>query len=484
MEWLVLQSATCVVALALVAASVSYRITDFLHTGGTLMVISFSTVIIVWSRIAWNLWEREEAYFRQVWNVHDKDEEHQQIIRPRFRGTKVVASHDSTKVEKQYPDSLSALRRIASFFVTVFFCSLVAAFIVIWYEIFQGRLTLISSILLVIQMKVFEVGWNAFTPVLTEFENHKYNQTYFDSYIWKNFGFQAVNKYGAYFYLAFKLQYSIGVCPDGNCLAMLQGLLIKIQITLFLTNIGLLIASSYWVKFTLWYEIYHYKKTHAGEDPPERPRSEEEAKMRKFKKEDQINIMCRLMLSLGFIILFGGVVPIVVPVGLLHFSLNLRLGAQVLVSYTQRPFPRKLFGIGAWKDILLLLMRVGVLFSGFMMVSNGKTFSGAPVITKLTGFMLYCCAMFVAWGIVDCIVPPTTKDAMILRRQNQCVLTEINRKCQEADDDEEAITKCRINRKAEIGELPIIRAAWSEIRPLALRSLNAFDDSPQSPYGL
>lgn len=471
--------------LALVAVFFSYAQTGFWHTGGTRMMIAFNTVVIVWSRIAYNLWRREEAYFQQVWNVHEIDGDEQSLVRPSFHGTKMPATHDSNKLEKRYPERLSVLRSIVSFFVTIFFCSLVAVLIVTWYEIFEGHLTLKASILLVIQMKVFEVWWNAFTPVLTEFENHKYNATYFNSYIWKNFGFMAVNKYGAFLYLAFKLQHSKAGCPDGHCVAMLQGLLINVQFALFLASTASLMVNSYWMKFILWYEFYKYRKATDGEEPPDRPRSEEEARMPPFRKEDQINLMCRLMLSLGFVILFGGIVPIMVPLCLLLFALNLRLGAQALLDCSQRPFPHKLLGIGAWKEILLILMQVGVLFSGFMMVVNGKTFSNAPVITKLTGFMFYCIAMFVAWRVVDRIMPPTSKDTRILKRQNECVLREIHSKCRNIDVYQAMENfKSQIKRKATLGESvvqsPIIRAAWSEIRPLGA---NPLKQRSKSSYG-
>merc|ERR1719160_915149 len=99
-------------------------------------------------------------------------------------------------------------------------------------------------IVLMIQMQVFQAAWNAITPILTEYENHKFQYSFYDSYLWKNFLFQAVNSYSAYFYIAVKLQHSKHGCPEGSCLSMLRRLLITVQITLSLGNISWLILQA------------------------------------------------------------------------------------------------------------------------------------------------------------------------------------------------------------------------------------------------
>jgi hypothetical protein len=442
-------------------------------------MIAANIIIVVWSRIVYNLWEREEAYFEQVWNLREEGGDHQNIIRPSFHGTEMPTDYDSNQKETQEPESLSAARRIFSAFITVVFCSFVAAVIIAWYDIFHGRLTMISGALLAINVKIFDVMWRALIPFLIEFENHQYSHTYFDSYIWKTFAFQSVNNYCAYFYIAFKMQHHPEQCPDGDCMAMWQVLLIGVQLLLIACDIMLLIASSYKVKFVLWYEVYQYKKANNGKEPPDRARCEEEAKMNPFRAEDQIDMMCQLMLSLGFIILFGGVVPIMVPFCLLLFALNLRMGAQVLVTSTQRPFPRKILGIGAWKKIVALLMMSGMIFSGFMMVVNSSTFNGTPVVAKLTGLMLYCCVVAAVWELVNCVVPPTGKDTLRLRRQHQCVLSAIHRKCQDSNE-KKAADKARISIRNSPRETTIARAAWSEVPPLALHPIFGSTTSSRS----
>lgn len=462
-----------------VGVILSYQPNYDMATVVRMMVLSFNIIIVVWSRIVYNIWEREEQFFLQTWNIHDSVDH---IVRPSFHGEWQPMVQDSNKLEKRYPESKFALRQFASFLVTAIFCALVAIFIVVWYDIFDGDLSIFAMIVLMIQMQVFQALWNAITPILTEFENHRYQYSFYDSYLWKNFFFQAVNSYCAYFYIAIKLQHSKHGCPEGSCLGLLRRLLITIQITLTVGNIAWLLCQSYYVRFILWYEVYQYRKANNGEEPPERPSAEKEAKMREFRNREQIESMCTLMLSVGFIFLFGAIAPIMVPFSLLVFSMNLRANAVMLVSYMQRPIPRKQVGIGAWKDVVLVLMKLGIFFSGFLLVVYGDTFKGVPIITRLMGLIIYCLAMFAVWAVVDYIVPPMSKEARDLKMQNQCVIDRIHAKCQEKSYlDNEQTEELRIERKKSFWESPVARSAWSEIRPLAKTQRHGSASSVNTP---
>jgi hypothetical protein len=457
--------------LALLAAMMAFIVRYFFDMGGTQMVIvSFSTIVIVWARIAHNLWAREEAYFIQAWNAQSQ-QTNQSLIRPKFHGEFMPSIQDKNHMEKQYPPSLKAMRMLATLFVTIFFASLVFLFITIWYDIFGAELTLTSGVLLVIFQLTLGVIWDFLTPILTEFENHKHQHAFYDSYIWKNFALQAVNSYASYIYISVKLMHSQEGCSDGSCLRMLQQLLVVVQITLALGDMAVLAASLWWMKFKLWYEVYKYKKANDGKEPPSRPRAEEESMMQPFKAEHQIQFTCKLILSIGFIILFGGVVPIMVPFSLLLFSLHLRIGANVVLNYRRRPFPRRSDGIGAWKSIMELLMRLGVLFSGFMTVSTSAFFVGTPLITKMTGFVLYCLVMRMVWTVVDFTVPERSTEVKILQKQQTHVLEKIRKKYggyKEISHVEERETMKQMEESFSYS--PISRGAWSEIPPVAHHS--------------
>merc|ERR1719487_2655957 len=133
----------------------------------------------------------------------------------------------------------------------------------------------------------------------------------------------------------------------------------------------------------LWFELYQLRKQ--GIEPPSRCFAEEQSKYTEFRIREQIESMLTLVISLGFVFMFGTVAPIVVPLSFLVFWVQLRANAYLVTMATKRTVPRKQVGIGAWQDVMELLMKFGILFSGFLIVAYGDTFKGTPLIAKLTG---------------------------------------------------------------------------------------------------
>merc|ERR1719428_1090786 len=120
----------------------------------------------------------------------------------------------------------------------------------------------------------------------------------------------------------------------------------------------------------------------------------------------------------------------------------------------KRPIPRRQMGIGAWKDVLLFLMKAGIVFSGFLLVVYGETFKGVPLITRMMGLILYCILMLFVWAIVDYIIPPKSQLARDLRAQHAAVLDKIHRKVQEKEVMEnEATEELKIHRKVQEKEV-------------------------------
>merc|ERR1719329_1977345 len=106
--------------------------------------MSFSVVIIVWSRVASNLWDREEFYFCKLWNLSDHPDP---IQRPEFWGVFAQSPIDSNCRELQYPPWKHHLRMFASTSVCLLFCVFVACMIFIWVSIFDGRMDVIICLL-------------------------------------------------------------------------------------------------------------------------------------------------------------------------------------------------------------------------------------------------------------------------------------------------------------------------------------------------
>merc|ERR1719387_1525816 len=136
----------------------------------------------------------------------------------------------------------------------------------------------------------------------------------------------------SFFYIAIKQRYTTLGCPAGGCLAFLRKQLIIVQVVLSLSRIAEIIAYSLWVRYTLWRELKQLQKDRresgmmGEEEEIENVRcyAEEQGKYAKFGLREQISGMNQCVISLGFVILFGAIAPIMVPFSLAVFMVQLR----------------------------------------------------------------------------------------------------------------------------------------------------------------
>eukprot|EP00747_Dinoflagellata_sp_TGD_P117409 gnl/TRDRNA2_/TRDRNA2_172601_c0_seq1.p1 gnl/TRDRNA2_/TRDRNA2_172601_c0~~gnl/TRDRNA2_/TRDRNA2_172601_c0_seq1.p1 ORF type:complete len:952 (-),score=137.05 gnl/TRDRNA2_/TRDRNA2_172601_c0_seq1:125-2980(-) len=369
-------------------------------------VLGFSVVLAVWSRLAYNLWQREQSYFTNLFAEHAEED----TVRPAFRGFPEPSEIDLNDTVRSYPKHWADLRFYISWSITVLFCAVVALFIVVWIDIFSGRMDLISSMFLSMQIKIFEYIFNNIVDSMTEFENHMHQADYYNSYLSKQFIFHSVNNYAVFFYLTVK-----GTHWGVDYLPLLRWYLETTFVMLALCRIGEVLFDSVSVKMSLWFEMY--KMTSRSEIPPPRSFAEEQSKYAEFRSKEQIEAMLQLVLSLGYVLIFGVVAPITVPLCFLVFAVQLRASAHLLCHTAKRAVPWQHAGIGHWQWCVALLMRVGVLFEGFLLVSFGESFKGTELLAKLTGVILFFLAGIVIWAMVDALVPGVDKEAELLSKR-------------------------------------------------------------------
>jgi hypothetical protein len=372
-------------------------------------ILAFSIITIIWSRIVSNRWLREEEFGIRLWDIHDKA----CAPRPQFIGEMLPSTANSNELEIQYPPWKHTLRRAFSVCTTGLFCSAVFFVVVLWMRMFKGNLTLMQNILLAVQIKIFEVIWNILSPMLTDFENHRLQATYYNSLLWKQFIFQAVNNYSFFLYIAVKQRFSEEGCPAGGCLHYLR---LQLSITLMILAICRIVQvcmESFIVKMTLEWEMYQLRKQ-GVEEVPERSVEEEQAKYGQFRIKEQIVGMYQLVLGLGYVTLFGAIAPIVVPFCFIVFWISLRAQAYSLTHSLQRPVPRVAVGIGAWRDVVAVIMQAGVIFNAFQLVVYGEDFQGAHVLARLTAGTVFLMCMYLTWAVVDVMDPPYAGENSLL----------------------------------------------------------------------
>jgi len=391
---------------------------------GTGQTLGFSIVLVIWARLAVNGWTREHAYYANNW---DNGNSEARLVRPEWKGEEGLSQIDPSVTELHYPLWKSNLKQCVAFSITFFLCGVVTSCVVIWMKTFTGRSDMTSSLCLVAMIKVFEFLYNFVADILTKWENHKHYGEYHNSYLWKQFFFQAVNNYAVFFFLTIQGK---DLCPDKRCLPLL-----RVQLTLALliisvcriAEVGLAIAL---VKFQIWREIRQhlhgvgsalqekvagslsprgagggYRKSHVKSSAVHEY-TEEQAKYYTFGRDEHANSRLYLMISLGHVLIFGCVVPIVIPFCFAVFVVNLRSTAYLFSHYGKRDIPRKSTSMNAEMQIVELIRQAGLLFSGFMVVNHSQFFREAAFIARLTGFVVYIVFMTIATAAVDLCYPP------------------------------------------------------------------------------
>jgi len=373
-------------------------------------VMSFSIIVIVWAKLAVNMWESEEQYLMEAWHCVIEDGG---IVRPQFKGTLQTSLVDSNAKDIVYPAWKARLRMTLSFSVTFLFCAVVSLCIYFWVSITYSSETggnIAASVFLSVQIKIFELIFNVLGQHLNNFENHKYQVSDYTSYLRKQFLFQFVNNYTAFFYLALKQRFTEAGCPPGGCLLCLRRDLTITLVILTVARIGQVMLSSVQVTWRLRREAAVLQKKHDGE-PPLRSFTELQSDYGICREREQIEMMIQLLISMGYVVLFGGVAPIIVPFSFLVFAVQLRACAFFIINGAQRPFPRRSMGIGAWHGIVRLLMYFGIVFSGVLLVLYGDMFREQSVITRLSGVLCFCIFMSIVTEVVSFAVPPASRQA-------------------------------------------------------------------------
>jgi len=304
------------------------------------------------------------------------------------------------------------LRMLLTAVATVGFCCLVALCIFMWLHIFDGKMGLVSSLMLSIQIKVFELVFTMLARYLTESENHKYEADYHNSLLWKLFLFNFVNNYCAFFFMTVRNAW-MG-CLD-ECLVVLRKQVAMCLSILGVCSILQMLTAHFKVKFALYWELH--KLEQKGQTNVKRSVLEEQSKYTVIDGPLELQVMMTLVISLGYVLLFGGVSAAVVPYCFVVFTCQLRAFAVGLTTCSQRPFPHTSQGVGHWQHCVTFLTCLGVLYAGFLFVAYGEAFRGSTVRAKMTGVVVFSVVAFALWAIVGLLFPPEDEDRILMRKR-------------------------------------------------------------------
>jgi len=429
---------------------------DLLHSS---QVLGFSLVTVVWAKISENLWSREQGFFMELWNIQPNSAI-AGSVRPEFKGVPAPSPVDANIMVEQVPKQALMIKQLITAFITVFFCMVVGLCIYSWMLMFDGKMGFVSSLILSVAIKIFEVTFQHLATKMTEYEGHKYDCDYHDSLLWKLFLFSFVNNYSAFFFMTIRNAWK--GCLD-ECLEVSRSQVTMTLIVLGICSVLQMLADRFMVQLNLWWEVRQLTKE--GKEVPTRFVVEEQAKYGKCTETVEVQNMQNLVVALGYVFLFGGVSAAVVPYCLLVFAVQLRSFAITLCTCTQRPFPYQSFGIGNWQFCIHFLMCVGVMYGGFMFVVYGAAFRGSSVRAKMTGMLLYGLFVTVVWEFINLVFPADDKDRILMIQRRGYVqrrlLSRVGAKGLESSKAEALKTQNVGHREA------FMKCDWSSIQSLA-----------------
>merc|ERR1719362_1018971 len=338
-------------------------------------------------------------------------------------------------------------------------------------------------------VQVFTQSWNFMSEALTDAENHKYQEAYYNSYLAKMFIFQFVNQYCALFYIAVKQQFTHLGCIDGNCVGMIRKQLPPQFLVLGVLRVVQVVVQSLMVEVKLWLEKRQIRM--AGGDPPRYCFVEKQSKFGKFRIREQIEVMTSLSVTLGYVLIFGAIVPGIVPLCFLVFVVQLRAGAVLVCTAACRTVPRSSMGIGVWRVVIHSLMLVGIFFSGYLLVQFEPMFAGAMVLTKLTCLTLYAGTLIFTFVAIDWIFPERTQSVQILEGRRDYtekkLHDKVERKIQEREREDLARDESSMSQTQALAQ-KVQDARWDEITTALPGSPTRAGSganllSPRSPLG-
>jgi hypothetical protein len=404
----------CKMLLALVPVSMVFELANLLamwygknNWWNRRSLFGYAIVLAVWTRLASNQWSREQKFLSTFWELRAVKKD--AAKNPEFFGTMQQSPIDARLKVKAYPKWKFDARQAVSWLITAAFCTLNTIVLILWIDMWQGRLSIGASIVLAVLIEIFTQIFNVMAEAMTDAENHELQLTYYNSYLLKMFVFQFVNQYSSFFYIAVKQQFTAAGCPridmyDNDCIGLLN---MQLPVTLavivafrpMLVGIAMFIA-----KFGGWYEDYQMKQQ--GLEKIKRSFLEEQGKFAPFGVPEQVEALVQLALTVGFILIFGGVAPRIALLCLIVFMVQLRAGAVILTTAATRTVPRQAMGVGHIGDAMNFLNVVGMAFSGYMLVNFAPLFRGTMILTRVSAWLFWGLFVCLLWFFVDIALPP------------------------------------------------------------------------------
>ncbi|XP_046544357.1 anoctamin-4-like isoform X4 [Haliotis rubra] len=354
--------------------------------------VAFAVFMALWATFFAEMWKRRQAEIEYDWDVADFEEE--ETLRPEFEASvtrmkKNPINHTALAViEEPYLSLGSRLcRYMSSLWVVLFMlCVVVAAvFGVIVYritvsallygtdqeEISQRASTITSATAACINLVIIIVLGRVYlviAEVLTNFETHRTQTEWEDSFTLKMFLFQFVNHYASLFYIAFfkgKLtgrpgSYNRAILGSRQEECDPAGCLIELCIQLGVIMVGKQTFNNF--KEVILPKLMNWFKSRkvSEEEKETLPRWEEDYNLSTMPDLGLFDEYLEMVIQYGFVTIFVAAFPLAPLFALLNNVIEVRLDAYKFVTQWRRPLAARAQDIGVWFGILRGISTVAV----------------------------------------------------------------------------------------------------------------------------
>lgn len=295
--------------------------------------------------------------------------------------------------------------QIISAAVTFFFVLIVGGltFLLLWFRTQitafflkkfgnEGIATFMPGLLNGVLITLFDPVWRWVSLVLTRRENHRTNQMFENSLIYKRFAFQFVSNYVSLFYIAFLRPYigeqcTVGFMGTNDCMKELESQLMSLVVTRStFGQVMELVFPFVTSKFGQWQSRRRSDADRITPDPSSTPRENDSSSTNtpspvastghnRYVQESKLAVYestmddyNELVIQFGYLTLFGLAFPPASAVCLLNNLIEVRTDAYKILRLSQRPNADDAGGIGAWYYILEFINILSVMTNVALLV--------------------------------------------------------------------------------------------------------------------
>jgi len=257
----------------------------------------------------------------------------------------------------------------------------------------------LGKTLITVNIKVVDAFWKAVSPMLSANENWRTSQEAKDAMVSKLFVVKFVIYYYPFFYLAFMKEHieGCGGSPTGCIDELVENLKIFFITHIVTTaiNIAVPIVMTYVAikgEQSKAKEGHAYTYIQAQGKCPEYPGDTDD--------------FMELILSLGFLMMFSVVLPVMAFLSLLSNLVELRLLGFRMINVSRRAPPTGQEGIGAWASIIKVVSIVGVMVNAGMAVFAMHPLKDLPLKQKVAIFLAVENILLLLVGMIWSSIPP------------------------------------------------------------------------------